>query len=379
MDTKENIPNGAGNYWIRAETLENSTTDCQNHSAEAILHYTAPGVPDPNPFSLYSNVIKLQRQCTHQSMCTAYNCPFKEFPSRYYTTCKAVSQLRNRFSTDLPRIDNMDSNRLKFFNFGFEGESSTSAINSRNFLPPSTPYQTYSGEYGRDVEDGLTCQQCNSDTTVASQPNQCTCTYVEKIISGYKLSDSEDKSVMMVLSAVGLGTNRDFSHPVHLHGHSFYVIHVGYGTYEDGVLKNNSMDIECDSSLCMNPRWRNGTPSVVTVAMGSSETLIDTAVRKDTVIVPASGYVVIAFIADNPGYWFLHCHIEVHQLEGMAVIIQEYDESEHNYNTPADINKPGKLNWTIDDFTRLTSGGVGLQSWPTMQLLLILFFYWMWL
>ena len=62
---------------------------------------------------------------------------------------------------------------------------------------------------------------------------------------------------------------------------------------------------------------------------------------------------MIAFFADNPGYWFLHCHIEVHQLEGMAVIIQEQDESRHNYNLPQDINKPGKFNWTINDFCRL--------------------------
>ena len=374
LDTKASIPNGAGNYWIRAETLEDGTTDGrQVHSAEAVLHYTVPSVPDPNPFSLYGNVIRKPRNCTKQSMCTAVNCPFKEFPSSYYTTCMAVSQLRNRFSTDLPRIDNMDSNRLKFFNFGFEGQSSTSAINGRNFLSPSTPYQTYSGEYGRDVKDGLTCQQCNSDTTAASQPNQCTCTYVEKIVSGYKLSDSEDKSVMMVLSAVGLGTNRDFSHPIHLHGHSFYIVHVGYGTYEDGVLKNNSLDVVCDSSLCMNPRWRNGTPSAVTVAMASSGKLIDTAVRKDTVIVPAGGYVVIAFIADSPGYWFMHCHIEVHQLEGMAVIIQEYDESEHNYNFPADINKPGKLNWTIDDFLSFTNGCIRMHNLSTIKFFAIIF------
>ena len=98
----------------------------------------------------------------------------------------------------------------------------------------------------------------------------------------------------------------------------------------------------------------------VKAMMSSSGYLMDTAVRKDTVILPAGGYVVIAIIvADNPGYWFLHCHIEVHQLEGMhmAVIIQEYDESEHKYNLPDDINKTGKFNWTLADFNRLTNAG----------------------
>ena len=371
LDTKEDLSQGAGNYWIRAETLETNIMDGrQGHSAEAILHYVEPGVPDTNPFTMYKSVMSIPRPCTEENRCTALNCPFKEFPAMFYTDCMIVSQLRNRFSKDLPRIDHSDGERLKFFNFGFEGQSSTSAINGHNFWPPPTPYQTYPGEYDSDVKEGLTCQQCNSDTTSVSQPNQCTCTYVEKIVSSYKLNDQNDKSVVMVLSAVGRGTNRDFSHPVHLHGHSFYVVHVGHGTYIDGILQNNSMDIICDSPLCMNPRWRNGAPPEVTVAMASTGRLIDTAARKDTVIVPAGGYVVIAFVADNPGYWFLHCHIEVHQLEGMAVIIQAFNESEHNYNFPTDINKPGKFNWTIADFNRLTSAGQRLQ-YLSMQLYLI--------
>lgn len=111
----------------------------------------------------------------------------------------------------------------------------------------------YSGEYDRDISDSCTCQFCNSETTPASQPNQCTCTYVEKNVSGYELSKSNDKSVMMVFSAVGFDTKRDFSHSIHLHGHSFYVVHVGYGTYSDGVLLNNTKDVECDTRLCMNP------------------------------------------------------------------------------------------------------------------------------
>ena len=81
--------------------------------------------------------------------------------------------------------------------------------------------------------------------------------------------------------------------------------------------------------------------------------LNNTAIRKDTVIVPAGGYVVIAFQADNPGYWFMHCHIEVHQLEGMALIIQEYDEAQHNYNgLPQGIEKVGNFKWTVDDFNK---------------------------
>ena len=45
--------------------------------------------------------------------------------------------------------------------------------------------------------------------------------------------------------------------------------------------------------------------------------------RKDTVIIPYGGYTVIRFTVDNPGWWFFHCHIEIHQLEGMAAVFKE--------------------------------------------------------
>ena len=50
---------------------------------------------------------------------------------------------------------------------------------------------------------------------------------------------------MMVLSALGReGKIFDyFSHPIHLHRHSFYVIHVEYGSYENGVFRYNTSDI----------------------------------------------------------------------------------------------------------------------------------------
>ena len=66
----------------------------------------------------------------------------------------------------------------------------------------------------------------------------------------------------------------------------------------------------------------------------------------------------------------MHCHTEVHQLEGMAVIIQEYSNTEHNL--PKDINKPGKFNWTVADFVRLSAGEC-IQSLSTTLLSTILF------
>ena len=45
---------------------------------------------------------------------------------------------------------------------------------------------------------------------------------------------------------------------------------------------------------------------------------------KDTVIVPDAGFTLIRFLADNPGFWLLHCHISWHHRMGMAMMLQVY-------------------------------------------------------
>ena len=145
----------------------------------------------------------------------------------------------------------------------------------------------------------------------------------------------------MVLSALGReGKIFDyFSHPIHLHGHSFYVVDVEYGAYENGVFQHNSSDTTCENSVC---KWANGSGR----RYQTNGRINNTAIRKDIVIVPAGGYVVIAFQADNPGYWFMHCHIEAHLLEGMTVIIQEYpDNQQPQPQPPYGINNIGNFLW----------------------------------
>ena len=48
-------------------------------------------------------------------------------------------------------------------------------------------------------------------------------------------------------------------------------------------------------------------------------------VSKNTLLLPAQGYVVVRFRANNPGHWPLHCHNMMHNLEGMAVLLNVKD------------------------------------------------------
>ena len=85
-------------------------------------------------------------------------------------------------------------------------------------------------------------------------------------------------------AAVKFVNETGMAHPMHLHGHSFQVIEI------------------------------NGTP-------------LKGALR-DTVLVPARSSVTVAFDANNPGSWYLHCHILWHLAAGMAVLVQYETEKE---------------------------------------------------
>lgn len=52
----------------------------------------------------------------------------------------------------------------------------------------------------------------------------------------------------------------------------------------------------------------------------------DNPPRRDVALIPAGGYLVVAFKADNPGSWLFHCHIAWHASSGLALQIMEREE-----------------------------------------------------
>ncbi|TVY84019.1 oxidoreductase ptaK [Lachnellula suecica] len=104
------------------------------------------------------------------------------------------------------------------------------------------------------------------------------------------------------------------SHPIHLHGHNMFVLSVGTGTWDGTTVVNPS-----------NPQ------------------------RRDVQLIPAGGYMVLQFTADNPGAWPLHCHIAWHVSAGLYVTVLE---------RPADIAKlqiPSIMAQTCRDWAAFTN------------------------
>ncbi|XP_062226207.1 laccase-7-like [Phragmites australis] len=77
------------------------------------------------------------------------------------------------------------------------------------------------------------------------------------------------------------------NHPIHLHGFNFFVLAQGIGNFTPGVSYN----------------------------------LVD-PVARNTIAVPGGGWAVIRFVANNPGMWFFHCHLDQHVPMGLGMVFE---------------------------------------------------------
>jgi hypothetical protein len=75
---------------------------------------------------------------------------------------------------------------------------------------------------------------------------------------------------------------------IHLHGHDFFVL-------------GHQASSNFDASTMMDQLNFENPP------------------RRDTATLPAAGWLVLAFEANNPGAWLMHCHIAWHISEGLGV------------------------------------------------------------
>ncbi|KAK3087832.1 hypothetical protein FSP39_011260 [Pinctada imbricata] len=109
------------------------------------------------------------------------------------------------------------------------------------------------------------------------------------------------------------------AHPIHLHGYTFHVLKVAYPSYEpgNGTVSKINPDILYSADFS-SQQWRDSSWHDDSVP---GLNLFDPPL-KDTITIPKQGYVVIRFRADNPGFWFMHCHLEVHTQLGMGLVLQ---------------------------------------------------------
>ncbi len=87
---------------------------------------------------------------------------------------------------------------------------------------------------------------------------------------------------------IHLQNTHPYPHPMHLHGHVFQIVAKGSGSWN-----------------------------------GNEDALPAIPAKRDGAFIPANGYIVLRFKANNSGVWFFHCHIDLHLVGGMAATIVE--------------------------------------------------------
>ena len=338
VDTKQE---GTNDFLMRAETLEvncgtlKRDNGLENNDAIAVLTY---GKTSINKTAIEQQYVDKDPVNCIKKSCTVINCPFKDFLKKSGYQCRNVDKfqlLKPTPAEELPNPADIRKNSTWFFNFGFDSDELTSTVNGRSFLMPNISLQTEPGD--KSEIEGKVCKKTN----VSCNEEKCQCIQIVNIDEYFY-----DKPVRFVLSSLTAAENSNFSYPIHLHGHSFHVVKVGYGKYDTktGRLIAATPDLTCEKPCKRAPTWRaDKAPPDIKIT--------NTTIRKDTVIVPSGGYVVIDFIANNPGYWFLHCDIELHQLEGMAVAINEVQSKQNP--PPKGLTTCKSFTWTVEEFEKL--------------------------
>ncbi|ONK61816.1 uncharacterized protein A4U43_C08F33890 [Asparagus officinalis] len=157
------------------------------------------------------------------------------------------------------------------------------SVNNISFVLPSTfsilqaHHQGVPGVFSTDFPANPPVQFDYTGNVSRSlwQPDQSTKVYKLKFGS----------VVQLVLQGTSIFAAEN--HPIHIHGYDFYILAEGFGNF-DASKDTNKFNL-------VDPPLRN------------------------TVAVPVNGWAVIRFVADNPGVWLMHCHLDVHITWGLAM------------------------------------------------------------
>lgn len=278
----------SGSYFVAARPFMDAPVTVNNKTATAILHYVGRNsesdIPALNP--LMPRLPLLND--------TAFATSFS-------------SKLRSLNSLQYPAKVPQIIDRHLFFTVGLATEScqtcngglrASASINNISFVMPSISLLdahifNISGVFTADFPDR------------PPTPFNYTGTPPKNLITskGTRLSRLPfNSTVQLVLQDTSVLTVEN--HPVHLHGFNFFVVGRGFGNY--------------------NP---NTDPA--------SFNLVDPPER-NTVGVPTGGWTAIRFRADNPGVWFMHCHLEVHTTWGlkMAFLVENGDGPDQSVLPP---------------------------------------------
>ncbi|OVA17827.1 Multicopper oxidase [Macleaya cordata] len=293
LRTKHHFPNAtflmaARPYATGPATFDNSTT-------AGILEYARPNTSSP---TISTKKLQLLRPTLP---------PFNDTSLATNFTKKLRSLSTTKFPANVPQA----VDKHFFFTVGLglnpcpknqncQGPNNTklaASINNVSFIQPTTAllqahfFRQPKGVYTTDFPTNPPL----AFNYTGTPPNNTMVTNGTKVV--VLPFNTRVQLVMQDTSILGAE-----SHPLHLHGFNFFVIGQGFGNYDPKK----------------DPAKFN---------------LVDPAER-NTVGVPSGGWVAIRFLADNPGVWFMHCHLEIHTSWGLKMAWIVLDGKRPNQKLP---------------------------------------------
>ncbi|XP_010454388.1 PREDICTED: laccase-16 [Camelina sativa] len=264
--------NAGSNYMIAATTFTDAHIPYDNVTATATLHYIGPTATVP----------------TFKKTILASLPP----QNATWVAAKFTKSLRSLNSREYPARVPTTVDRSLFFTVGLganpcpscsNGIRLVAGINNVTFTMPKTALlQAHFFNISGVFTDDFPAKPSNPyDYTAPVKLGVNAATM--KGTRLYRLPYNATVQIVLQNTAMILSDN----HPFHLHGFNFFEVGRGLGNF------NPEKD----------PKMFN---------------LVD-PVERNTVGVPAGGWTAIRFIADNPGVWFMHCHLELHTTWGLKM------------------------------------------------------------
>jgi laccase len=269
LTTKPSYP-GATFYMLAAPYSTAMSGTFDNTTVAGILEYEDPSSHSTAAFNKNLPVLRpTLPQINDTSFVSNYTAKLRSFATAEYPA-NVPQQVDTRF----------------FFTVGLG--THPCAVNNVSFVLPSTALlqSHYTGRSNGVYASNFPAMPLSPFNYTGTPPNNT------NVSNGTRLVVLPyGASVELVMQGTSvLGAE---SHPFHLHGFNFFVVGQGFGNFDpvNDPAKYNLVD----------------------------------PVERNTVGVPAAGWVAIRFLVDNPGVWFMHCHLEVHVSWGlkMAWVVQD--------------------------------------------------------
>lgn len=305
--TADQIPEPSGTFVMAARPYLTSLFPFNNSTTIGFLKYRNPSSAqnyDDTPPSfplLPPNMPPLEDTI----FATAFSNKLRSLGSPRYP-CKVPNKIEKRVIATIS-LNLQDCNPVNETCKGFRNKRFLASMNNQSFLRPFNSMSILEAHY-----KNLTLFSPNFPE---KPPFQFNYTGIDP------LSENMNAEFGTKLLVVPFGTKLEIvlqdtnflnpeNHPIHVHGHNFFIVGRGFGNF----------DLEND------PRNYN---------------LVDPPER-NTVAVPVGGWAALRINADNPGVWFVHCHLEEHTSWGLAMgfVVQSGSKPSQRLVPPPDDFPP---------------------------------------